>query len=96
MQTGLIAVPKKKLIVLCSDFGRFFIEMSLAGTPLFLLFRRPGLHSRNPTPNQSPDDVDRICSASDCRMHGGTRFMVCDHHSLLPFVDLLRIFWTFG
>ncbi len=52
------------------------MEMSLVGTSLFILSRRLDLNSRNPKPDQGPDDVYRSSSPSGCRTHGGPRSMV--------------------
>ena len=47
--------------------------MSLVGTSLFILSRRPDLNFDNPTLGQDPVDVDRSSSPSGCRTHGGPR-----------------------
>ena len=52
------------------------MEMSLAGTSLFILSRTPDLNSRNPEPDQDPDGFCRSSSPSGCRMHGGPSSMV--------------------
>ena len=50
-----------------------FIEMSLVGTSLFILSRRPDLNSDNQVQDQDPVGVDRSSSPSGCRTHGGPR-----------------------
>jgi len=49
------------------------IEMSLVGTSLFILSRRPDLNSGNQEPDLDPDGIYRSSSPSGCRTHGGPR-----------------------
>ncbi len=52
------------------------MEMSLVGTSLFILTRRPNLNSHNPKPDQDPDGVYRSSSPSGYRTHGDPSSMV--------------------
>ena len=52
------------------------MEMSLVGTPLFILSRTPDLNSHSPKPSQGPGGVCTRSSPSGCRTHGDPRPMV--------------------
>ena len=82
--------PKNRLIFLWSGLARFFMEMSLMGTSLFILFRTPYLNSHSPKPDQDLGGVCRSSNPSGCRTHGGPSSMVWSPHPCSP----LR--WSWG
>ena len=76
LESGLISFPKEQIDVPLIRFGKGFHEMSLVGTSLFMLSRRPDLNSDSPKPNQGPGGVCRSSSPSGCRTHGGPSSMI--------------------
>ena len=76
--------PKNKLIFLWSCLAKFFMEMPLVATSLFILFRTLDLNSGNQERGLDPGGVCRSSSPSGCRTHGGPSSMVWSPHPCSP------------